>query len=272
MKKLITNIVVLVLFTALFAGCKKDKGDPPLLPPYESMTIDFTNFASLTKGAAQDISVKGTNTSNWEFAAGVAVIWKLIIANTLAVPVASFKVAVDQTPVYLDKNFWQWSYNVSNLGVTYKARLTGLIGATDVTWKMYIAREGSTGAFPEFIWFEGTSKLDGTGGQWIINESSATPAPYLQIDWTKSGTTIGKITYTSVKNLSSFKGSYIEYGLTTAALNAYYKIHYYNDTKFSDVDVEWNTTAKNGRVKCLEYLGDSNWYCWDATKLNVICP
>ncbi len=267
MKKVLFVCLIILLSAGFYAGCKKDKGDPPVLPPYETMTIDFTNFTSLTKGG-QDFSVKGTNTSNWEFAASVAVIWKLIIANTLAVPVAAFKVAVDQKPVYLDKNSWQWSYNVSVLGVSYKARLTGLIGAANVTWKMYITQGTAT----EFIWFEGTSKLNGTGGQWILNESAATPAPYLQIDWTKSGTSIGKITYTSVKNLSPFKGSYIEYGLTSAALNAYYTIHYYNDIKFSDVNVEWNTTAKNGRVKCLEYLGDSNWYCWSATKLNIICP
>jgi hypothetical protein len=270
MKKLISFSLVLVLFSVIFAGCKKDKGDPPVLPPYESMIIDFTNFVGGTKGAAQDFSVKGTNTSNWEFAAERAVVWKLLIDLTLAVPVASFKVAVDQTPVYLDKNSWQWSYNVSNLGVTYKARLTGLIGATNVTWKMYIKREGTTGAFPEFIWFEGTSKLDGTGGQWILNESAATPAPFLQIDWTKSGTSIGKITYTSVKNLSTLKGSYIEYGLTTP-LNAYYTINYF-DTALPDVNVEWNTSDKSGKVKCFAYVGDNNWYCWNGLKLNIICP
>ena len=57
-------------------------------------------------------------------------------------------------------------------GSTYTARLTGQIRTSDVAWKMYITKEG-TGGFPEFVWFEGTSKLDGTGGQWILNQSSA---------------------------------------------------------------------------------------------------
>ena len=71
--------------------------------------------------------------------------------------------------------------------LTYKARLTGQIRTSDVYWKMYIAKEG-TGGFTEFVWFEGTSKLDGTGGQWIFNESSTDkPAGSLQIDWTKTG-------------------------------------------------------------------------------------
>jgi len=25
-------------------------------------------------------------------------------------------------------------------------------------------------------------------------------------------------------------------------------------------------------VKCLDYLGDDEWYCWDANKINIICP
>jgi hypothetical protein len=197
-------------------------------------------------------------------------LWKLIINTTLAVPVASFKLAVNQVPVYLDVKTWQWSYNVSVASVTYKARLTGLIRSSDVQWKMYITKEG-TGGFAEFVWFEGTSRLDGKGGQWILNQSSQSPGALLQIDWTKTGTTIGSVKYTYLKN-DSFKTSYIEYGLTSSTLNAYYTIHYYNSLKFSDVNVEWNTTTKNGRVKCLDYLGDLNWYCWDANKINITCP
>ena len=44
----------------------------------------------------------------------------------------------------------------------------------------------------------------------------------LQIDWTKTGTSIGTIKYTYVKN-DSYKSSYIEYGLKTSGpYNAYY--------------------------------------------------
>ena len=138
---------------------------------------------------------------------------------------------------------------------------------------MYITKTG-TGAFTDFLWFEGTSKIDGTGGQWILYQSNQTPEAILQIDWTKSGASIATIKYTYIKNSdASFKSSFIEYGFTSATLNAYYTVHYYNSTllKFSDVNVEWNTTAYNGRVKCQDYLGDTNWYCWDTNKINVTC-
>jgi hypothetical protein len=272
MKKILSLGLILILSSVFFIGCKKDKGDPPALPPQESMAIDFSNF-DIQKKSGETVSVqKGTENSNWEFAAGVAGIWKLILNTTLVVPVTSFKLATDQVPVFLSKNNWQWSYSVTVATVTYKARLTGEIRSSDVAWKMYIAREG-TGSYPEFVWFEGISKLDGTGGQWILNQSSQSPTAILQIDWTKTGNSVGLIKYTYVKTADVFKTSYIEYGLTTSSLNAYYTIHYYNSSllKFSDVNVEWNTTTHNGRVKCLDYLGDTGWHCWDANKINVTC-
>jgi hypothetical protein len=234
------------------------------------MTIDFSNFASLKKSLDLISDQKGTENSNWEYAAFVAVFWNSIINSTLAVPVAAFNAAINQVPVYVSSKNWQWSYNVTFPSTTYKARLTGLIGATDVQWKMYVTREG-TGGFTEFLWFEGTSKLDGSGGQWILNESVLAPDAILQIDWTKTGLAVGYVKYTYVKN-NAFKNSYIEYGLTTNALNAYYTIHYFNNVRFSDVSVEWNTTTLNGHVKSIDYLGDTNWHCWDANKLNIVCP
>lgn len=265
MKKLLSFGVILILFSGVFISCKKDKGDPPVLPPKESMTIDFSNFDPTGKGGG-----KGTENSNYEFAATVASIWNVIVNTTLIVPIKSFGLAIDHAPVYLSQNNWQWSYNVTAGVETYKARLTGVIAETVVNWKMYITKEGN-GGFPEFVWFEGTSKVDGTEGQWILNQSAAAPIPLLQIDWTKSGSVLGTVKYTYVKKYDAFETSSIEYGLTSNALIAYYTIHYYNGAKFSDVNVEWNTSTHNGRVKCLDYLGTTDWYCWDDNKINKIC-
>jgi len=277
MKKIL--IISLVVFFAgcLLHSCKKDRGDPPLLPPAESMLIDFSNFESGKKSDASLLIPKGTQNSNWEFAAGVAMIWKAILYTTLAVPVKSFQLASGTKPVYLDDKTWQWSYNatiaIDQINVTYKARLTGQIRATDVFWKMYITKEG-TGSFAEFAWFEGTSKLDGTGGQWKLNQGPQNQVILLQIDWTKTSNTVGLVKYTYIKTGDPFKESYIEYGLTTNTLNAYYTIHYYNpsDQQFYDLNVEWNTTTHNGRVKSLGYFKNSDWYCWDGNYINIVCP
>lgn len=269
MKKLLALTLILVLTAGMLSSCKKDNGTAPVLPPQESMTIDFTNFLTQKKSAYTIIDNKGTNNTNWEFAAGVAGIWNLIITTTLAVPVSAFKLAIDKDPVFLSNKTWQWSYSVSAVPITYKARLTGQISGTDVLWKMYVTREG-TGGFAEFVWFSGTSKLDGTGGQWILNESAAIPEAYLQIDWAKTGTAVGSVKYTFIKNHDAHQGGYIEYGLISGALNAFYNIHYFNEVKFSDVNVEWNTTTFNGRVKSSDYLLGT-WFCWDSNKVNATC-
>jgi len=271
MKKILSAALIFVLSTGFFTACKKDKGVAPTLPPAESMTIDFTNYTSGKKSVEVLPGQKGINPSNWEYAATVAGVWNVIISTTFAVPVATYKLVVGQTPVNIADKTWQWSYNATVATVTYKARLTGLIRTGDVQWKMYITREG-TGGFAEFLWFEGTSKLDGTGGQWILYQSAVAPDAILQIDWTKTATANGSvIKYTYVKN-DPFVNSFIEYGLTTNALNAYYTIHYYDYgmAKYSDVSIEWNTATHNGRVKSSNYLlGD--WYCWDAAKADAVC-
>jgi hypothetical protein len=268
MKNILAISLIITLSAGFFPGCKKDRGDPPVLPPPESMTIDFSNFASVKKSSGLLSDQKGIENSSWEFAATVVGVWRLLITSTLAVPVASFKLAVSQTPVYLSEKNWQWSYSVTVGSATYKARLTGLTGAGDVKWKMNISKEG-TGGFAEFLWFEGTSRLDGKGGQWILYESNLSPAAILQIDWTKTGGLVGGLKYTLVKN-DMFKTSYIEYGLTSGPLNAFFNIHLYTGLKFSDTNVDWNTTTHNGRVKSSDYLL-GQWYCWDSNKVNIVC-
>lgn len=273
MKKFLIFILIIALSGASFQSCRKHKGDPPALPPAESMFIDFSNFDTGKKTEAAISVPKGTLTSSWEYAASVAFVWNSIIYINLAVPIKSFELAGDYTPSYIDDNTWQWSYSSTVLNVTYKARLTGQIRTSDVKWEMYITREG-TGGFNEFLWFNGTSKLDGTGGQWVLNLSPQSRVPVLQIDWTKSGNSVGMIKFTYIKTGDDFKDSYIEYGLTTNPLNAYYTIHYYHSVtqQFYDLNVEWSVSQHNGRVKSPLYFGNSDWYCWDGNYLNITCP
>lgn len=272
MKKLISFVLLIVfLSSGLFTSCKKDKGDPPNLPPLESMKIDFTEFEPVSRSVDGIPVVKGTNNTAWAYSAVIAGFWKSVLSVTLALPVSSFVVALDQDPSYLSDKTWQWSYNVSSVGVTYKVRLTGQIGAGDVTWKMYVTKEG-TGGFTDFLWVEGTSKTDGSSGQWILNESPVSQIPLLRIDWTKSSGVISEITYTYLKN-DTYKDTYIKYGkLTSGSYDSYYKISFVNANGTQTADVEWSSSANIGRIKCSAFLGDSNWYCWNANKINITCP
>ncbi|MCU0362412.1 MAG: hypothetical protein MUD02_04840 [Bacteroidales bacterium] len=270
MKRILKLVFVVILIAPVLSGCRKDKGDPPVLPPAGSMVIDFSNFASSGKGSAYADLPKGTENSTYEFAALVAGVWKLIINTTLFVPVTAFNKAFSQTPEWIDDNLWQWSYTFEAASVSYTARLTGQIGTTEVIWKMYITKTGN-GAFTDFLWFEGTSKTDGSSGQWILYQSAQAPQACLQVDWTRNGDEITKVKYTWIKNNDPFKTSYIEYSLFSVDLDAYFLVRYYTGTKFSDVEIRWNTVTKNGQVRSSDYL-ENKWYCWDSNKINVVCP
>jgi hypothetical protein len=280
MKKIISVSIVIILLAGLFSGCEK-KQNPPLLPPAATMKIDFSNFATTGKSAISGGEVKSitvADKSNWALASTIAGVWNLILAVNLIVPVSSFGLAVNNTPVYLENNKWEWSYNFNVIGANYKSRLTGQIRSTDVKWEMYISREG-VGAFAELLWYEGTSRLDGKSGQWILNHSQQFPEPMLQIDWELAGSDVGKIKYTYIRDKKDdrssdlFKGSFIEYGLTTNTLNAYYNVHQNSGVQniFNDIFIEWSTKNHNGHIKANYYFQDNLWHCWNETGDNVIC-
>jgi hypothetical protein len=271
MKKLYSLPLVVILICGLLWGCEK-KGNPPTLPPVESMSIDFSDFVATMKSGQINTDIKAVENTNWTVAATVAGWWNSLIAVELIVPVTAFEIAVNNSPTYLDKKTWQWKYSVDVVGSTYTARLTGQIGSNDIKWEMYISKQG-VGSYAEFLWYEGTTALDGKSGTWTIKASHADQTPVLEIEWTKSGEAIGTIKYTYIYP-GQFNGSFIEYGLTSNTLNAYYTVHSYVPAKLKmvDVNIEWSTSAHNGRVKAIDYFQDSNWYCWDGNGNDIVCP
>ena len=281
MKKLISISLLVVLFAGLFWGCEKKESAPaPTLPPASSMSIDFSNFAAKKSVSNENIvtGIAAVDKSNYILASTIAGIWNTILAVNLAVPVTSFNLAINNTPVNLSNNKWEWSYNFNVVGATYKARLTGEVRTTDVKWEMYVSKEG-VGAFSELLWYEGTSKLDGKSGQWILNHSQAFPEPVLQIDWETAGSGISNIKYTYIRDKKDdrttdfFKTSYIEYGLTSNALNAFYNVHQNTGVQdvFNDVFIEWSTANHNGHIKANYQFHDDLWHCWNGTGENVTC-
>jgi hypothetical protein len=270
MRKPLITTAILFAFLIFFAmDCKKEEHyDKPSLPPSESMVVDFNIF--ITADSKYD-SQKGIIDANWQFASHVATIWRLIILNTISVPIEAYKLALYQNADFVGNKTWQWNYTVPLAGITFKTRLTGEITATGILWKMYLTRLGS-GGFTEFLWVEGSSKPDGTAGQWKFYQSWDNPVVILQADWTKSDSLVNFVKYIFIKDGDPFKASYIEYGLNAGSLDAYYNVHYFNSVEFSDANVEWNKTEYNGRVKSREFLGDMDWHCWDGSRADINCP
>lgn len=280
-KYLIIGITFLVI--PLFICCEKTEDKtPPELPPYESMVIDFSKLNVASKSITENQLVIPVGEmqakTNWQFAAGTVGFWNTLLALTLIVPVASFYASLSQTSSYLGNAKWEWKYSLTGLLSTYSARLTGELRTDEVKWEMYINKTG-TNSFPEFKWFEGTSKLDGNEGQWILYHSYQYQEQVLQIDWTRTASRIGEIKYTYVRALNDnretdkFKDSYLIHGLQNSYYDAYYNIHFYDilTLQFVDANIEWSTTLYFGHVKAPYKFQDTNWHCWDNTGNDIVC-
>jgi hypothetical protein len=279
MKKIVSGFLAITLVSLMFVSCEK-KGEAPTLPPYESMAIDFSKFdINQSKSAVGDLKSTEVVGLNYTYAALNVGVFSAIIGVTLVVPVTCFYNSFSIEPVFLGDATWQWSVDYTAFGGTYHARLTGEVRSNDVKWEMYISRDG-IGAFNEFMWYEGTSSSDGSGGQWILKHSQQFQEPLLQIDWERSGSEVGLVKYTIIRELENDRspnvqnGAYIETGLVNGDLDAYYTIHVYDALTlhdFADINIEWSTTTYNGRVKSPLFYTNVDWHCWDGTGADVSC-
>ena len=236
---LIIGIAVLMLLSCK----KKDKGDPPNLPPAETMQIDFSNFILASHSISSGFDAKGTNDANWTTAVEIVSPWRTLSAD---IPVSSYRSATSQGASHVSGAKWEWSNS--------NVRLTGETTGAQVKWEMFVS---------DIKRLDGTSNTSATEGKWTIYEGQT---PLLQIDYTDSGK---KITYTYLKDGQN-KGAYIEFGSTQGSYNFYYKVRYYNTnlTKFSEADIEWNHTTKAGRICSADYL-DGSWKQWDGQKMDL---
>lgn len=269
MKKLTFFLSLLILIFS----CNKEEnaGIAPVLPPAETMAIDFSKFSPAEKSAAG-------NRTHWLYAATTVGVWNLIIGTTFAVPVAAFRAAVNHEPENTGNSTWQWLYTVDGFTSKYTARLIGKLETSKVKWEMYISKEGID-EFEEFLWFEGTSNIDGNSGQWVLYHSADYPEQTVQIDWKKEDAEVGEIKYTYVRELNDqgedepFYGSTLTYGRQAGNYDIYVNIHAFDNQLqgFADTFIEWNSTGYYGRIKSEKSFSDAQWHCWDSQGYNTEC-
>ncbi len=267
------QIVAFTILALFFFSCEKENSTEvaPVLPPVETMIIDFGKMAGNTKSA--EIAK-----TNWLYSATTVGWWSVILGTTFAIPVEAFRSAIKVEPTYIDNLTWQWQYTVNGFTSQYTARLTGKLQSQEVKWEMYVTKTGIQ-SFDEFLWFEGTSNIDGNSGQWILYHSAAFPEKTIQIDWKKETEKVGEIKYTYVREKNdqgqadNFNGSTLTYGLQNTDFDIFVNVHAYNadNIGFNDSFIEWNSTNYTGHVKAEKFFNDSNWHCWDSEGNDINC-
>ncbi|MBU0765055.1 MAG: hypothetical protein KJ607_09495 [Bacteroidetes bacterium] len=253
-------LLVAVIFGLGFTQCKKDKGEPPALPPSGAMSADFSIFNE-TKAVQDSFSIV-----NWQWAAWNVGFWNVAIYVNLAVPVAAFAESFKHTPVQEDDESWTWEYTVTTLGGTYTCALNGKTVTDGVEWKMYI----SSNTYTDFLWYEGYSNLGNTYGTWTLYRSPSNPEQYIGITWNSNisaGTS--DIEFKNIVPGGDENGGYIKFGIVSGNYDAFY--HIYNKGADNLTEIEADRTTQEGRIKDEAHFGNTDWYCWDNNHYNVDC-
>lgn len=249
-----------------FSSCTEDETNgAPEIPPLSTMVADFTQF----NDNAIDPDGRVTSKTNFAHAALNVGFWNLALVANLAIPVAAFKVAFTEDPVFDEANDqWVWSYDFDFDGDKITAKLTGKFVSEGVQWNMYITRESK---FEDFLWYTGTSNLSVTEGTWDLNIYPQDPTPFLTIEWHRSNDSdIADIRYNYVVPQDANNGSYLEYGITDDAnFDVFYNIYLKGEDK--SVEIKLNRETKAGQVKNMDYFEDEDFHCWDENMEDIEC-
>lgn len=280
MKKLVFAFALLMSFS-VFQSCQKDPVDnpdervAPTLPPAESFIMPFTGYEDLdTTGlhSQTELDERGGPTSfrNWFYAGSNLVVWNVIVAVNMAVPVASFLEAFNHDAVYDGQGAFIWTYEFNVGNDTYVANLSARFANNDldVEWVMNISK---VGGFSNVEWYRGVTARDNSRATWSLNHRPNNPQALLDILHEKDLAT-GAITtrYTNRIPNNENNGDYVEYQtFTSGDFNRGYDVFRANNNEL--LEIEWNAPRGEGRVRNPGFFNDDQWYCWDENLRDTSC-
>ena len=256
--------VVAFVMTVLLGTVSCDKepvADRPELPPMESLMMDFSDFSSSV--ADKKASIESHVNFNHAFAS--LAFWSGATTLTMALPVAAYGYALQQTPVYQGDHIWEWSFEFTWNTVNYKATLTGTrISNEEFTMEMVIG----LAAFPDqgVLWFDGTVRYDHTHATWTIYSEGTVAV--LEIEWYKDFVLgDGSLQYTYTMPEEEETGSYLLYEYAPLEL---YDASFTVSLAAGTTLVQWDTDSKAGQVQDEVTFGDAYWHCWDSLANNLV--
>jgi len=273
---LILLIISLAAAAVFLFACSEDdptgpESEAPQIPPLTSFLMDFSDFPAEGKRSTEQHSagMRSLTQDNYNWAAVHVGVWNLLITVGMAVPVASFVESFAHRPVQQPDGSWLWSYDLTVDGDLYSAALRGTIDNSGTEWAMSISKAGE---YADFVWYSGQADLFLTEGSWTLNKHPEDPVPLVLIEWHRSiEDSTGDIRYTNIEPGGAENGGYIYYGtIQDTVYDAFYDI--YNNTQDNLIDIEWNLTDQDGRIKDAVHFQDEDWHCWDEEHQDIDCP
>lgn len=270
MRKL--SFLLAVAFSFLmFQSCVKDQEGvfnakkAPKLPSTELFTMQFDDFSQQRKDG-----LNGRSVDNFLHSATNVLVWNTVVAVHLYIPVAALKEAFRHQAVYQGNGVWMWSYEVKDdQNKIYIVKLNGeLLLNDEVKWDMYVSQ---IGGFSNIHWFTGVTGKNNTYAHWTLNFDPANPKPFIKIDYSKSANS-ASIRYTIAIPDTPQTGGYIEFregAVTGTEFDRSYDVFAADLNNL--LQINWNSTYKNGRVKDAKKYNDNEWHCWDRSLQDVDC-
>ena len=261
-----------VLLLAGVAACDADStspidpGPPPELPPLTSMSGDFSIFGD--PGTQPAAPLAGADAPGLNFANAALRVLAAQVATVvvLAVPVATFAAAANNTPTYEDDGRWHWRFTTVQGGHTYTAHLSGAVQGSNVAWDMRITSPTHVPPLEEFVWYGGQDRLDRTSGTWTFYDP-ATPdssTPVLGIDWTHVSSTEHGWEARALSGVASGD-------IFTASVDGDDRMITYLDASEQDfMEIYWNAADGSGYLIAPHYNGGVK-ACWDSNQQDVAC-
>lgn len=236
-----------------------EQGEPPELPPVESLTFDMAFFDG--GGAPQAMARQAQPGLNWAAAAlGVAAA-NLSVVVHLAVPVATWHAARLETPV-LEDGRWHWRFDVAQGGQTYGGDLAGYGDGSDVVFEMRVS--SSVLQLDDFLWYTGRAAIGGTGGEWVFHDPDDGGAVAGRIDWTHPDDDVWTLAFTAVT------GDHAGDALVYAVDGSSRTVTFTDASEAETAEVGWDEETREGYVIAPGYNGGVK-SCWDGTLANAPC-
>lgn len=273
MKRSINTFFSLLLSASLLLVSCSDNStgsneqEPPQLPPASSMQTDFSTFnAANQKQVAAD---QTSATTNFYTALSAAMMAKSVIELNVAIPKAIFSHAEGVKPELNGDGQWEWSYSTSANGMSFGTRLTGVVNNNNkVDWKMYINVDSPSYKASDFLFFEGTTTLDGKQGTWTYYDLSQPDqqVKISRIDWTIESDTSKTLTLEVLSNRNDRQGDTITYTLDGSVKT----VTFLDVSTDETTEIQWNEDTKAGYIVSPNYNGGVK-SCWDQNFQDTAC-
>lgn len=256
---------VSVVTALVVVGCSDDPAGPegaaPTLPSVESMTFDFEHF---TGGGAPAATVERQTTPGLHWAAaalGVGLANAAVVVH-LAVPVATWRAAAAQTPVFEDGR-WHWRFSVQEGPNTYGGDLSGYADGGDAVFEMRVT--ATPLGLDDFLWYTGRAQVLGTTGSWSFYDPSDPSTVVGRIDWEHPQADEWTVAFVATD------GPNVDDELTYTVDGTSRSVTFFDASAGETVEVHWDEDTLEGWIVAPNYNGGVK-ACWNGLLQNTTCP